>query len=150
MNKYFSDLVEKVASEFKLKPQPWLLFLEGDLGVGKTTFTQELVSKLGGQSENVKSPTFLKLLTHQIPDFGLLLHIDAYRIEESEDFFKLGLEAYEGVGCLIVEWPKVFEDFLLAYPEYRKLLGVEEALKIEIKINSDHKTRSWNLKWQKF
>lgn len=116
-------------------PRPWLILLEGNLGAGKTTWTQEFVAALGGDGEGVKSPTFLKLISHEIPGFGSLLHMDAYRIEDCEEFLRLGLESYENVGAIVIEWPEVFLDFLKTYPEYKSLLGINKYAELKFSID---------------
>ena len=128
--------------------QPWLIFLEGDLGAGKTTWTQEFVAALGGDAGEVKSPTFLKLLTHEVPGFGQVLHIDAYRIEDAEDFLKMGMEAYERVGAIVVEWPEVFTEFLRKYPEYRSLLGLRSGVRIRFGIDPARASRVESVVWE--
>lgn len=87
---------------------PTVITLEGDLGAGKTTFTKGL-----GKGLDVKrvitSPTFtiIKEYEGRIP----LYHIDAYRLEFSEE--DLGLDEYIlGEGITVIEWAKFIEDVL--------------------------------------
>ncbi|MEA5026628.1 MAG: tRNA (adenosine(37)-N6)-threonylcarbamoyltransferase complex ATPase subunit type 1 TsaE [Erysipelotrichaceae bacterium] len=79
-----------------------LLILTGDLGAGKTTFTQGLAQGIG-ITKTVTSPTFtiMKVYKGPLP----LYHIDAYRLEGlSQD---LGLEEMmEDDGICVIEWPK--------------------------------------------
>jgi len=84
-----------------------VIALTGDLGAGKTTFTQGLAEGLG-ISERVNSPTFTIIKEYQgrLP----LYHMDVYRLDGTEE---LGLEEYfAGAGITVVEWPTVIEDFL--------------------------------------
>jgi len=90
--------------------------LYGDLGAGKTTFTQELAKKLGVR-EHVTSPTFVieksYLLTSDISKkttipFKKMVHIDAYRLNSPHELEVLGWQ--ELIKChdnlIVVEWPE--------------------------------------------
>ena len=79
--------------------------LEGDLGAGKTTFTQGLAAALGVPGR-VTSPTFCIVQEHQSPDV-LLVHMDLYRLHGEEDVEAIGWEDYLSRGAIIaVEWPE--------------------------------------------
>ena len=85
-----------------------LLALEGDLGAGKTTFTQGLARGLGVRSV-VNSPTFTIIKEYQgsLP----LYHMDVYRVGDDVD--SLGLDDYFfGEGICVVEWASLIEDVL--------------------------------------
>ena len=100
---YVTTLAETVAFAEQLAPYltpPDVLTLEGDLGAGKTTFTQALAKALG-VTRTVSSPTFtiLKQYDGQYP----LNHLDVYRLENSEE--DLGWdELFFGEAISIVEW----------------------------------------------
>lgn len=85
--------------------------LSGDLGSGKTTFSQFLIKTLIPDVEYVSSPTFTIVQTYS-NDQMEIWHVDCYRLKDREDFFELGLqEAFE--TCItIIEWPKIIEEFL--------------------------------------
>ena len=84
---YFSkEIAELLAEIEKLSANSSvLILLEGPLGVGKTTFVQEFIEKLGGANESVQSPTFLKVLEYKVPSFGKLVHMDTYRMDEAAE-----------------------------------------------------------------
>lgn len=89
---------------------PIVITIEGDLGTGKTTFTKGLGKGLGVEKV-ITSPTFtiIKEYIGRIP----LYHIDAYRLEFSEE--DLGLEEYIfGEGVTVIEWARFIEDVLPA------------------------------------
>jgi tRNA threonylcarbamoyladenosine biosynthesis protein TsaE len=94
----------QLAREFDDKLSPGdVVCLEGDLGAGKTTFTQGLVSYLGAKRA-VTSPTFCLVVEHP-PDKFLLVHMDLYRLHDGDDVLTIGWEDYLQRGAvLFVEW----------------------------------------------
>lgn len=96
------QLAEKIAD--LLEPQD-ALTLEGDLGAGKTTFTQFLAKGLGIK-RTVNSPTYtiLKQYEGRLP----LNHLDVYRLEDSDE--DLGWdELFYGDAVSIIEWAHLIE-----------------------------------------
>lgn len=94
-----------------------VIALHGDLGAGKTTFTQLLAKRLGVQSE-VNSPTFTIMKRYSVahPQFTDLIHIDAYRLAEGGDLKKLGIqEVLQKPNYLFcIEWPDIIRDIMPA------------------------------------
>ncbi|MEE0421120.1 MAG: tRNA (adenosine(37)-N6)-threonylcarbamoyltransferase complex ATPase subunit type 1 TsaE [Lachnospiraceae bacterium] len=85
--------------------------LTGDLGVGKTVFTQGVAAGLDIR-EPVNSPTFTIL---QIYEEGRLpfYHFDVYRIADVEEMEEIGYEDYfYGQGVCLIEWARLIEDIL--------------------------------------
>ena len=81
-----------------------IVCLEGDLGAGKTTFTQGLCAALGAKRA-VTSPTFCIVSEHPSEAF-LVVHMDLYRLHGEEDVLQIGWEDYLARGAvLVVEWP---------------------------------------------
>ncbi len=115
---------------------PVLVLLEGDLGVGKTTFVKELLASYGVDPEEVQSPTFLKLIEHEVDGLGLCLHVDAYRMEDSQECAALSLESYDAMVCCIVEWPKVLEDYFSKHPDLFKVLSFAKIIRLRFEMNS--------------
>lgn len=97
--------------------------LNGDLGVGKTVFTQGFAKGLGIE-ENVNSPTFTIIQVYEegrIP----LYHFDVYRIGDPEEMYEIGYEEhFFGEGVCLIEWSKLIEELI-----------PEEAINIEIDKN---------------
>lgn len=133
--RHFESLVKRLENE-NLVP-PVLVCLTGDLGVGKTTFVKELFESWGYLSSKVQSPTFLKLLEHDIPGRGLCLHLDCYRIEDTDDFDKLGLETYLDATWWFVEWPEKFLEYLAERPQLTQLLGLKSRINLEFSMQEN-------------
>ena len=84
-----------------------IILLDGDLGAGKTTFTQSLAKALGIE-EVVNSPTFSIVNEYEF-NKGVLYHFDLYRIEEAEELFDIGFEEYfSKEGIIVIEWAEKF------------------------------------------
>lgn len=101
--------------------QATVIALEGDLGAGKTTFTQAVAQALGVKDE-VISPTFIiqKVYALEGQAFKRLVHIDAYRLEASRELAVLGwdelLRDREVLVCL--EWPERVADLIPAHAHH--------------------------------
>lgn len=115
-----------------LKPGD-ILLLEGDLGAGKTTFTQGLAEGLG-VDEFVNSPTFV-IINEYFSGHLPLYHMDLYRLEDEAQLYDLGVEEYFfGNGVSVVEWPEVALSLL---PEaYTRLTFLREGQGREVKITT--------------
>jgi len=92
-----------------------ILALSGDLGAGKTTFTQGIAMALGIQ-ENVVSPTFVLMRQYRIPAerklaWNQLVHIDAYRLGSDKDLAALRFEEFSqnAMNIIVIEWPERIE-----------------------------------------
>jgi len=100
--------------------------LSGDLGSGKTTFTKEVANILGIKKDLVTSPTFVieKIYKISHPDFSHLIHIDAYRLEKSEELVKLGWDEIikDSKNLILLEWPERVKDIL---PKETKMVYFE-------------------------
>jgi len=96
-----------LAREFAKEMKPGdVVCLEGDLGAGKTTFTQGLAAALGFKGR-VTSPTFCIVQEHGSDDGRLLVHMDLYRLHDEDDVLAIGWEDYLARGAmLVVEWPE--------------------------------------------
>lgn len=93
-----------------------ILLLQGDLGSGKTTFTQGCAQALG-ISKAIKSPTFTLFKVYEVKNhtsIQRLCHIDAYRIKNIHDIYSLGIEDYlcDPHTLTIIEWPDNIINYL--------------------------------------
>lgn len=98
--------------------------LIGDLGVGKTVFTQGVAAGIG-ITEPVNSPTFTIL---QIYDEGSMpfYHFDVYRIADLEEMDEIGCDDYfYGQGICLIEWADMIRDIL---PEHYIEIVIEKDL----------------------
>lgn len=98
--------------------------LIGDLGVGKTVFTQGFAKGLGIQ-DHVNSPTFTIL---QVYEEGRLpfYHFDVYRISDPSEMDEIGFEEYVfGQGVSMIEWANLIEEIL---PEKHVQVTIEKDL----------------------
>lgn len=103
--------------------------LKGDLGSGKTTFSQSIAEVLG-VIEQVTSPTFVieKIYTAKDSDFKKFVHIDAYRLEDGHELnvldFKRLIEDEQNL--IFIEWPERVADILPLDTFYISFTFVDE------------------------
>ncbi len=101
-----------------------IYMLNGDLGVGKTVFTQGVAAGLG-ITEHINSPTFTIV---QVYESGRLpfYHFDVYRIGDVEEMDEIGYEDYfYGQGLTMIEWANLIEEIL---PEHYLEIRIEKDL----------------------
>lgn len=98
--------------------------LSGDLGVGKTVFTQGFAMGLG-VTEDVNSPTFTIVQEYEGRDMPFY-HFDVYRIADIEEMEEIGYEDYfYGSGVCLIEWAELIEELL---PENRVSIHIRKHL----------------------
>lgn len=115
------ELGKKIGLEAKAGE---IICLDGDLGVGKTVFTQGFAKGLG-IDEAVNSPTFTIIQEY---DGGRLplYHFDVYRIGDPEEMYEIGYEDYfYGQGVCLIEWAKLIEELI---PDEAKIVLIEKDL----------------------
>ena len=84
--------------------------LNGDLGSGKTKFTEGILKYFGLDSE-ISSPTFTIVNEYNAKDLNIY-HFDVYRFSDSSEFFAIGGEDYFSQGLCIIEWGTIISDAL--------------------------------------
>ena len=119
------DETFRAGKELGTKVQPGDIYLlNGDLGVGKTVFTQGVAAGLDIK-EHVNSPTFTIVQVYEegrIPFY----HFDVYRIGDVEEMDEIGYEDYfYGEGLCIIEWAELIEEII---PENAKNITIEKNL----------------------
>ena len=102
----FSKNISKIISSGDI------IFLYGDIGVGKTTFVRFLInhleSKNGIKKSDVLSPTFNIVYDYDIGNLKIL-HYDLYRLKNYKDISQLGMFETSNDSIKIVEWPELIE-----------------------------------------
>ena len=115
----------QLGMELGQKVRPGQIYtLNGDLGVGKTVFSQGLARGLGIQ-EPVNSPTFTIV---QVYETGRLpfYHFDAYRIGDVEEMEEIGYQDYfYGKGVCLIEWAELIREIL---PDHCCSITIEKDL----------------------
>lgn len=102
-----------------------VVVLTGDLGAGKTTFTQGIAAGLE-IDKHITSPTFVIAKNYTTKNGTVLIHIDAYRLQGIEDLADLDLESHIDTAIIIAEWGEgLFET-----------LG--KVIHVKISIDSEH------------
>ena len=88
------------------------IFLIGEIGVGKTTFTRHLINNLQNQKglkeTEVLSPTFNLLYEYEIKDLKIM-HYDLYRIKKENELDHLGIFSENEKTIKIIEWPDLIK-----------------------------------------
>ena len=87
-----------------------VIVLSGNLGSGKTKFTEGFLSFFGLENE-ISSPTFTIVNEHHQNDINIY-HFDVYRLEDSSEFYAIGGDEYFEKGICIIEWGELIEDAL--------------------------------------
>lgn len=85
--------------------------LHGDLGSGKTTFSQFFIKELEPSIKEVTSPTFTIVQVYN-SDIAEIWHVDCYRMKSSDEFYELGLEEALDNCITLIEWPEIIQDLL--------------------------------------
>ncbi|MEK7571011.1 MAG: tRNA (adenosine(37)-N6)-threonylcarbamoyltransferase complex ATPase subunit type 1 TsaE [Patescibacteria group bacterium] len=116
--KHVQETQELARTIAKQKEQFQVITLQGDLGSGKTTFTQGFAQGLG-ITQAIISPTFIIIRTYMLPDASksrkkFLYHVDLYRIEHTDEIEEIGLFdiMQDTQNIVVIEWPEKLGDLL--------------------------------------
>ena len=126
-----------------------VIFLYGEIGVGKTTFVRSLINNLevekGMDTSQILSPTFNIVFDYEIKKLKIM-HYDLYRLKNNADINELGIFAEIKDHITLIEWPELIEkkpkdrvEMLLSYSE-------ENLKKRNIKINGYGKWSNYDFK----
>lgn len=116
-----------------------VICLQGDLGAGKTAFTQGLAQGWGSL-DAVSSPTFILVNQYRRADGSQLFHLDAYRLNSAPEAEELDLDAMLAEGALVVEWPERLEYLI---PEERLLIQLEH-------ISEEHRRMNFHARGKRY
>ena len=90
-----------------------IIFLYGEIGVGKTTFIKHLInylqSKLNEKTTEVPSPTFNILYEYKINEL-IIQHYDLYRVKSEMELKNIGLFENQEDSITLVEWPEIIKE----------------------------------------
>ena len=87
-----------------------VIVLSGDLGAGKTKFTEGFLSYFGLEKE-ISSPTFT-IVNEYKNEKATVYHFDVYRLSDIDEFYAIGGEEYFTKGICIIEWGEMIEEAL--------------------------------------
>ena len=118
------QIAMKIASKLNIGD---VLVLTGDLGSGKTKFTEGILDYFGFLGE-ISSPTFTIVNEHTSDKINVY-HFDVYRLEDSDEFLAIGGDEYFEKGISIIEWGEIIEDVL-----------PKNAIRIEFSRDLSHET----------
>jgi len=100
--------------------------LSGEVGAGKTTFSQGFIGALLAKSESITSPTFTLVQSYEGKNDVRIMHADLYRLKHGSEFQELGLDEAFDNSITLIEWPEIAVESL-----------PKERLRIEIEHISD-------------
>lgn len=98
---------KKLAGKLKIGD---IIVLSGDLGSGKTKFTEGFLQFWNLENE-ISSPTFTIVNEYNAPEFNIN-HFDVYRLSDIDEFYAMGGTEYFEKGISIIEWGEIIEDIL--------------------------------------
>lgn len=101
------NFAQKIASKLTKHD---IIILNGDLGSGKTKFTEGLLSYFNLKDE-ISSPTF-NIVNEYISDLFTIFHFDVYRLNSADEFYELGGMEYFDRGLCIIEWGEYIKELL--------------------------------------
>lgn len=101
------DFATKLASNLKNGD---VIVLTGELGSGKTKFTQGIL-KYFGLDDEISSPTFT-IVNEYHKDSINIYHFDVYRLSDTDEFYAIGGDEYFNNGICIIEWGELIKDAL--------------------------------------
>lgn len=103
-----------------------VIVLEGDLGAGKTKFTEGILEYFN-LADEISSPTFTIVNEYNSENINIY-HFDVYRLADIDEFYAIGGDEYFGKGICIIEWGEIVEK---AIPKDHIKIKIERNLENE-------------------
>ncbi len=141
-----NTLIWQNCSEGELAPRikTWLddlpkadvvIFLEGPMGAGKSTFARAFLSVVCPGQLSKGSPTFPLVHEYLTSDHRTIYHIDLYRLKNAEELRESGIEAQveEPGTVVLMEWGSLFSD------EFKHLSHTKKVITVEIEMNEENR-----------
>ena len=133
---------EQIANQLKKSD---CIFLVGEIGTGKTTFTRSIINYLRKKEKknevDVLSPTFNLLYEYELTNYKIM-HYDLYRLKSTKEIEQLGIFNDNKDSIKIIEWPELIE------------VNISDVLEIHFKYSKKENQRDLILKgkgkWKKF
>ena len=112
------NIARDIASQIESKA---VIVLNGELGAGKTKFTEGFLSYFGLENE-ISSPTFT-IVNEYKNEKASIYHFDVYRLADIDEFYAIGGEEYFSKGICIIEWGEIIEE---ALPEHYIKIDIQK------------------------
>ena len=127
--KHLHKIITQFAIKVRIKD---IIFINGNLGVGKTTFVKSLVKELKGKIKEVISPTYNFVHTYKTKTVTVR-HFDLYRINSAKELLNGNLKSILEKGVSIFEWGTVIENIIkrniikinLSFTQYKGIRLIE-------------------------
>lgn len=126
IDKYALEIVNRLPSKGEV-------YLEGEMGAGKTTLIKTILRILGVK-DIISSPTFSLVNTYELPNHKPIYHSDLYRVENEEELYDVGFDEYlESNSLIFIEWsermtslfnPKAMKVTIEITSQYRRKLSI--------------------------
>lgn len=132
--KQTTQFSQRLAQSAKKHNDALVIYLEGDLGAGKTTFARGFIQSFG--FDRVKSPTYALVESYQNNDINIH-HFDCYRLSDPEELEYIGIREYSGPGHIqLIEWAELGKGAIEPADMIIKISGEDQARTLSISAHS--------------
>lgn len=133
------EMANRLAEILLTPSEPIFIFLEGQLGAGKTTFCQSFITRWTETLEHVESPTYAYVIPYKNKLGIPLYHFDLYRLRSSDEFIALGFDEYaKHTGISLIEWPQ----------RLAGLVHKQSLIRLHINYSDSLDLREWSLSYR--
>lgn len=129
-----TNFAAKLANCVNKLNQATVIYLEGDLGAGKTTFARGFIQSFG--FDRVKSPTYTLVESYQNSTINIH-HFDCYRLNDPEELDYIGIRDYLGERLIqLIEWPELGQGAIAPADLVIQISGEDQTRIVNLKHNS--------------